>query len=145
MQLYIKRIIVYVVVGNVDIHTLYACDSPSKYHVSHFKTLKFVYMWKALKNTDLSKTCMCVSLTEFEVCTWVTDQVFSVQIYGPMQGRSKCACHKSEGKTKQPEPVISYRLGGGGGRKGVNDHMAFRGNGGGNQSSPTEYKGGRGL
>lgn len=99
MQLYIKRIIVYTVVGNVDIHTLYACDSPLKYHVSHFKTLKFVSMRKALKNTDLSKTCMCVSLTEFEVCTWVTDQFFSVQIYGPMQGRSKCACLKSEGKT----------------------------------------------
>ena len=99
MQLYIKRITVYTVVGNVDIHTLYACDSPLKYHVSHFKTLKFVSMRKALKNTDLSKTCMCVSLTEFEVCTWVTDQGFSVQIYGPMQGRSKCACHKSEGKT----------------------------------------------
>ena len=42
MQLYIKRIIVYAVVGNVDIHTLYACDSPLKYHVSHFKTLKFL-------------------------------------------------------------------------------------------------------
>ena len=99
MQLYIKRITVYTVVGNVDIHTLYAFDSPLKYHVSHFKTLKFVSMRKALKNTDLSKTCTCVSLTEFEVCTWVTDQVFSVQIYGPMQGRSKCACHKSERKT----------------------------------------------
>ena len=144
MQLYIKRIIVYVVVGNVDIHTLYACDSPSKYHVSHFKTLKFVYMWKALKNTDLSKTCMCVSLTEFEVCTWVTDQVFSVQIYGPMQGRSKCACHKSEGKTKQPEPVISYRLGGGGEEGGKWSH-GFQRERRGNQSSPTEYKGGRGL
>ena len=97
MQLYIKRIIFYAVVGNVDIHTLYACDSSLKYHVSHFKTLLvFVSMRKALKNTDLSKTCMCVSLTEFEVCTWVR---FSVQIYGPMQGRSKCACHKSKGKT----------------------------------------------
>ena len=69
MQLYIKRIIVYAVVGNVDIHTLSTCDSSLKYHVSHFKTLKFVIMRKALQNTDLSKTCMYVSLTEFEVCT----------------------------------------------------------------------------
>ena len=57
-------------------------------------------VWKALKNTDLSKTCMCVLLTEFGVCTWVTDWAFSGRIYGPMQARSKCASHKSEGKTK---------------------------------------------
>ena len=40
--------IVFIEIDNLDSITPYACDSPLKYLVSHFKTLKFVSLCKAL-------------------------------------------------------------------------------------------------